>query len=1110
MSQQSGYYKSKSQVKNSFDLKPKRTYQKIQRKTHSINNPPGKGQLKEQTYSKVDKHHNGYQLTQNINPIQKSEENLVKDNKVSKIFSSESSPVPDVSYLRNSVSFNSQSNRNIHYAFKGSSNEVKVNHSGENGFQSNHTKTNVLSLVERKLDMEKRFVDDQNYKLKESGGVCLDQSFTTEIHPTEESDNDYSSDFSDECSSISSFVSSKSQELLSVDRPNNHKEMTGICESVLTTRTSGFIMPVKVIGSTNDGMDMKVIDFEQSNRLPSHHYIFSNVKRRAKDLLKLVCLSLNEFTNVFELKPIDGYGFYILHSNKCKNWNHCYVQTNVDAFHREVQTEPVDISHDVWTQQPSDENGEFCGRVGSNNNSHINGSYNLSYSNDFNHVSSKTILHELAKEFCLGVNTYNTTVNDEVEHVTNTFSINEFNTPENSTSMMNPNHRLPDSLLENLQLMLNLINEETLANLSYSSKESITDQNDLQSTENDFVEIFFQLKDDCFSVESKFDRGYNDIQNKELQNTPSKNNVTTVDANEISKLQSFSYFWENYECVACDCAPQNQAVILTIHRPVRLNQEQEEIKSLFNYSRSAGEFICIWTEIGVKLLPDRLLYCPGLSETGLKGANLNCAVFSPDNDANLVIAGLHDGGLSIWDQHKYSNEIPMKSTSLSILDDVQHQSVSTGLNEFLNLPVLLPTYKTSLVEYKDSTNTCKLQSLVNCVTQQHNHFSPIISVKIAVGDHHRYRELVDESTTDIDKFQVLALDEIGNISLWLVLMNQKYRVQNTIESLAGSQIDYCLFPGTSRLRIIRLLFIEYKSTQINIPPSLTENSLKFQTEKNNWNLSNRLNNKVITTCLAITKHGNFLIGCSNGQIIHRGRTPNQTVYPKLFSRILCCSAVQTVETHPNAELHIFIAGYTDGKICLYKTNYFQPILEWDVTSAVPITNLSKIKLTKNKDDTVAPISESISKISVNRSFISIRKLIWSATRSSVFFSLDSNNQIILWDIVNIFNLANNSLLLNDTESSLKNDYPINVNLNDKKILSCQINDICISKMSCSRNINRISSSSIAPISTHSSPLFILFYPHKISIHWINSRWINESVNENTLLMKTLDNFSSIS
>lgn len=38
----------------------------------------------------------------------------------------------------------------------------------------------------------------------------------------------------------------------------------------------------------------------------------------------------------------------------------------------------------------------------------------------------------------------------------------------------------------------------------------------------------------------------------------------------------------------------------------------------------------------MKLLPDRLLYCPGLSETGLKGANLNCAVFSPDNDANLV------------------------------------------------------------------------------------------------------------------------------------------------------------------------------------------------------------------------------------------------------------------------------------------------------------------------------------------------------------------------------------------------------------------------------------------------------------------------------------------
>ncbi|XP_018654079.1 hypothetical protein Smp_141840 [Schistosoma mansoni] len=205
-----------------------------------------------------------------------------------------------------------------------------------------------------------------------------------------------------------------------------------------------------------------------------------------------------------------------------------------------------------------------------------------------------------------------------------------------------------------------------------------------------------------------------------------------------------------------------------------------------------------------------------------------------------------------------------------------------------------------------------------------------------------------------------------------------------------------------------------------------------------------------------------------------------------------------------------LQSYTDGKICLYKTNYFQPILEWDVTSSVPITNLSKIKLTKNKNDTVVPVSKSTSKISVNCSFVSIRKLVWSATRSSVFFSLDSNNQVILWNIIDIFNLNNNSLHLNNTKSSLKNDYMINVNPSDKNILSCQINDICISKMPCSRHINRISSSSIASISTHSSPLIILFYPHKISTYWVNSRWTNESVNENTLLMKTFDSFSSIS
>ncbi|KAK4475900.1 hypothetical protein MN116_001145 [Schistosoma mekongi] len=1103
MHQQNGHHTSTSQFKSIFDSKPDPIHRKNYQERRTINNSSTKTRLQEQTY----KQYCTDQLTDSFESVpQKSKGvNLHGDTKKLKTSRNGKNSILNILNSRRFALSALESDQHADVALMSSS---KVKYFDKNILQDNNKNNNFSSLVKRNLGKERMSAGNRNSIFNENVNDTLDQLVYKEIHFIEESDNNYSSDFSDEFSLLSSVSTSKSQNLQFDYDPTNSKNSFGVCESVSKTKSIAF---VESVNETNNNVsvaeNMNDINSGHSNRLHNNHYAVSRVKCRAKDLLKLIDLTIGELMNVFELKPNDDYEFFMLHSSECKNRNQCHVQTNGDPLHKEVQTESVDIYYGAWTQQPPCENGEFCERIISNNCS-----YDLSSSNDLDHVSSKITLYELANELCLGINNLDAKINPAPKNTINTFPINKLNTPENSSSIiMNTNKRLSDSLSENLQLMLNIINEEKVTNVSYLfKKKNTTDTNDFDLNEDDFLEIFFNTTDIRFLAKHKSDHVDGESQSMKSENTSSSEKLIAFNENEKNKPQSFLFPWENYECIACECAPRKQSVILTIHRPVKLCQEPGKVKEPFNYSESAGEFICIWTVIGLKQLPDRLLYCPGLSETGLKGANLNCAIFSPDNDTSLVIAGLQDGSLCIWDLHNYSSEILNKSTNMSVFTDIYHQCILTDHMNSPDLPIILsPTYKTSIVENKVFTNKSKFRSPINCLTQQHNHFNPIISVKIADRDIQRCGGEADESPKDIDEFQLIALDEIGSISLWLVIMNKKCKIKDSIENLVGSQTDYCLSPGTGRLRLIRLLFIHSKSAKIDIPIYVEINNSKCQVESNDWDISNQLNNKIITTCLDVTKHGNFLVGCSNGQILHRGRSPNQTVYPKVFSRILCFAAVQSLASHPHEALHIFIAGYTDGKICLFKTNHSQPIREWYITSPLPLVSLSK---TQCEEDMTESASKVASTSSCNHLFVSVRKLIWSNTRCSVFFSLDSNNQVILWDTANILNMPNYHLHSNNMKSSLVGNSLGNFNQNSDKTPLYQINDICLSTLPCSNYINQVSLSSSSQVLAQSHPprSLIVFYSHKVSIYWINSRWTDESENEVTLLQRSLDSFMDIS
>ncbi|CAH8639833.1 unnamed protein product [Heterobilharzia americana] len=749
--------------------------------------------------------------------------------------------------------------------------------------------------------------DSANYQINKPKEMCdtfVDQTIPEEIHPKNESD-DYSSDFSETHSSVS--LDALTPELTkpySAYKPNSVTPKlsagteihdTENCEYVSTGQRVRCALLIDQITDRSDKKNNNVIRFKQSDNLLFHQHVHSRVKRRANDLFKLIDLSLDQLINVFELKPIDCYEFLMPRSNEYRNRIHRQVQTNDDALDREVQTEPIDVCHGVWTQQPANENGDFYGRDSSNNYFPSKIPYDLT-----DDASMKTVLGELTREFCLGTNTCSAVIED-TNNIANILFADESKLSTNY-NFKNSNNcsQLPDSFSEYLYLMLDILNEENLASTTYLFKNCSKNDNEFESDGSDYVEILFHSTVSPFSYETDDDS----------QKIPSTTAVPNGDFNSVNvgetyKPNNASSFWENYECVACECAPQNQSVILTIHRPVKLSQGHE-LEHCFNSSTRAGEFICIWTAIGSKHLPDRLLYCPGLSETGLKGSNLNCAIFSPDKDASLVIAGLCNGSLSIWDLHNYSSEILMKPTNFVIYDD-NNPCRFGSINGFKNsgLPVAFPpTYITSAVEVTDFATMNDSKSVDNFYIKQSSHFNPIISIKIAdFNQQLEYSSGVIEITKNVDRFQFVALDDVGNLSLWLVLM------------IGGA--NYGLSPGKGWIRLIRLLFIENKLTH-HVPTYLNENPSKYRADKQ----TNESSNKTIATCLAVARHGTFLIGCSNGKIVHRRRSSSQIVYPKLFSRILCCAAVQTIAVHPNESLHLFLAGYADGKICLYKNKLF--------------------------------------------------------------------------------------------------------------------------------------------------------------------------------------------
>ncbi|KAF5401041.1 hypothetical protein PHET_05458 [Paragonimus heterotremus] len=481
-------------------------------------------------------------------------------------------------------------------------------------------------------------------------------------------------------------------------------------------------------------------------------------------------------------------------------------------------------------------------------------------------------------------------------------------------------HTIPSSasLLSKLRVVLRVLNEENLPELN------------------------------CFSVQNS------ELTQNLFHNTECVNSSNGPDEQILNPGERV--------CISCQFAVCNGDRLLTIHLPEKL-PPKNDLTNHCGSLRQAGEVIYVWSVSGGNSVPDYQLCCPGLSETGLQGANITDAIFSPDIDATMVVGGLADGSVCLWDLRcsQFDSGTTRRSGTSSSANFVSQSNwtppiYTTSAIEIHQLPTDAPLRHASTETKRGSTKTQPFRSL--------GHSAPIVSLQLT----QRYDEPLESS------FQFIALDVFGELSLWMVLKQLPGKTRSIYETLSGSQVDLGLRPGERSAQMIRLMHITipipYTDYFYSVFKSLVQEPPTDNVETDFINSVNmkHSNSYVMATTLAITTAGHFLVGFADGTIIQHSRSPGQMVYPRQFHRPSSRAAVCSLVSHPERSLNIVLSGYADGMIRLYHTQQPHALCHW-------FTSDCRARL-----DPVV-------------------KLTWSHTAPSVFFSLDSSGSMVSWNIL---------------------------------------------------------------------------------------------------------------
>ncbi|XP_043917959.1 cytoplasmic dynein 2 intermediate chain 1 [Protopterus annectens] len=225
-----------------------------------------------------------------------------------------------------------------------------------------------------------------------------------------------------------------------------------------------------------------------------------------------------------------------------------------------------------------------------------------------------------------------------------------------------------------------------------------------------------------------------------------------------------------------------------------------------------------------------------------------------------------------------------------------------------------------------------------------NHSCPVqaietISIAAADGKHHSLSFSVPHEESSGLSFQLASLDESGLLNLWVVVELPK-------ADIAGSQLDLGLIPG-GKVKLIHSSRINMNSNILQMGAHLgvlQTSSLKFLPSDPN----------------------HFIMGTDTGLVSHGTRHGLRTS-PRLYKpqqngprpvQVTCLNFCPFEET-------LFLVGCSDGSVRLHRTTSEYPVFQWnDSTKGQPVVFMQ-----------------------------------WSFTRPAVFFILDAESYIYIWDLL---------------------------------------------------------------------------------------------------------------
>ncbi|KAL8618446.1 hypothetical protein ACOMHN_049863 [Nucella lapillus] len=295
--------------------------------------------------------------------------------------------------------------------------------------------------------------------------------------------------------------------------------------------------------------------------------------------------------------------------------------------------------------------------------------------------------------------------------------------------------------------------------------------------------------------------------------------------------------------------PLQPNVFLTLHSKPQENAADSVMSSY--------GIICVWN-VKETASPQKILTC--LSQP-------TCACFSPSRAA-LVIAGMHDGSVMLWDLRE--------SASLHRSVFVEDQEITTRF----------PTYNTAGVLDKE------------------NHHSPVTAITAVQPVVIRKKD-EEEFPADSEgslSFQLASVEETATVNLWVV-------TEIPSPDMAGSEVDLGLAPG-GRVKLLRSSAI------------ILDNPNKLVS-------SGAL--KALDIQLSPSDLNHFFVATDLGQIIHGVRFGSR-VFPRVFHpQIDSPKQISCLDFSPFGEPY-FLAGCEDGSVHLYHTSQKHPLASWPTFS----------------------------------------------------------------------------------------------------------------------------------------------------------------------------------